>query len=64
MVSGMCAQSRERLLHVEACSFGHHSLGLFDDYAALERCYSGGWSSMAFTWSSSRPRDITRLRVP
>jgi len=36
VVAGMCAQSKERLLHVEAFSLGHHPLGLFDDYAAVE----------------------------
>ena len=36
MVAGVVAQSRERLLHVEAFSFGHHALGLFDDDAAVE----------------------------
>ena len=36
MVAGVDPQSREGLLHVEAFSFCHHPLGLFDDDAAVE----------------------------
>ena len=31
VVAGMVAQGRERLLHVEAGSFGHHPFGLLED---------------------------------
>ncbi len=36
MVAGVSAQRRERLFHVEVFPLGHHALGLFDDYAAVE----------------------------
>jgi hypothetical protein len=36
VVAGMVAQGRERLLHVEAGSFGHHPFGLLDDDPAVE----------------------------
>jgi hypothetical protein len=37
VAAGMCAQSRERLFHVKALALSDHSLGLFDDDAAVER---------------------------